>query len=42
MMSVWFLIPAFFIGSLFGIVLMAICAGAWKDDDRKKKWWEDE
>lgn len=34
MISVWLIIPAVFIGVIFGIMLMAIVsAGKWKDDD---------
>ena len=41
--SVWFLIPAVFIGMLFGIIIMLLYWAS-QDDLRgeKRKWWEDE
>lgn len=41
--SVWFLIPAVFLGMLFGIIIMLLYWAS-QDDLRgeKRKWWEDE
>ena len=41
MVEFWWVIPAFFMGVLSGIVLMAVIAVSWRDDEKERKWWDE-